>query len=96
MINQPFSSTFQIDINRLNWSKERNTFSAEASSLGIGSWTKRIAINNHQTKKSRIFSLVKKHTDSEGDVTHLEYQPDHIESINYPEVKGISLIIWND
>ena len=96
MVQQPFFSTLQIDIKDLSWSKDTNTFSEEASSLGIGAWTKHISINNHKTGKSRIFSLVKKHTDGEGEVTHVEYAPDTSEILSYPEVKGLKLLIWND
>lgn len=96
MVQQPFNSTFQVDINHLNWSKESKTFSEESSTLGIGAWTKHISINNHKTKASRIFTLVKKHTDGEGEVTHVEYAPDANEIRLHPEVKGLKLFIWND
>lgn len=96
MTQQPFNSTFQVDIKHLNWSGIRKTFSEEASSLGIGSWTKHVSINNHETKKSRIFSLVKKHIDGEGELTHLEYAPDFNETQMYPDVKELKLIVWND
>lgn len=96
MTHQPFNSTFQVDILNLHWNDKSKTLSEEASSLGIGSWTKHISVNNHRTKNSRIFSLVKKHTDGEGEVTHVEYAPDANEMKMYPDVAGLKLLIWND
>ena len=96
MTQQPFNSTIQLDVKQLHWNKKMNTFSEEASSVDIGAWTKHISINNHETKKSRIFSLLTKHRDGEGEITHVEYAPDFSETQMYPEVKGMKLIIWND